>query len=717
MKSSFSFAVVLSLLALGSSVASAGKSEISPLTNVIELMDSLAAKIVKDSEVEAKAYAKYVEYCDDAARNLKFGIRTATSRKEQLEAAIGKAAGDAEASAAKIGDLAASIASDNSELTDATVVRKKEASDFAASEAELVDAIDTLTRAINILEREMRKNPAALTQVDTTSLNSLLTSLSAVLDAAAFLSVDQHKLLALVQSQQAAEADEGLGAPAAAAYKTHSNSVFDVLEDLKEKAETQLSDLRKAEVNTRHNFEMLKQSLEDQIEADTKDMKDEKAAKAATEGDKATAEGDLASTVKDLANGQKVLEATQGNCMTMASDHEATVKARAEELAAITKAKEILATTSAGASKQSYSLLQESIAASLDSKMQTRADLANAEVVEIVKRLAREHHSAALAQLASRIAAVLRYGSAAGEDPFAKVKSLISGLIARLASEASSDATEKAFCDEEIAKTEAKKDELEFDTSKLSTKIDQAAARSAKLKAEVKELQSELAALAKQQAEMNLIRSESHASYAQAKADLETGLLGVRKAIGVLRDYYGSASAAAAMVQDSSKFEDVTQQPALPEQHEKAQGAGWSIIQTLEVVESDFARNLATEETTEVDAQAEYEKTTQENAVTKTLKDQDVKYKTQALTSLTKGIGELTADKATAGTELDAVHQYYTTIKARCIAKPETYEERRRRREAEIQGLKRALAILEGEAAFMQRGKRRSRSAFLVAGK
>ena len=41
------------------------------------------------------------------------------------------------------------------------------------------------------------------------------------------------------------EDDESLGAPAAATYKTHSTGIFDVLEDLKEKAEAQLSELRK----------------------------------------------------------------------------------------------------------------------------------------------------------------------------------------------------------------------------------------------------------------------------------------------------------------------------------------------------------------------------------------------------------------------------------------------------------------------------------------
>merc|ERR1719364_268391 len=142
--------------------------------------------------------------------------------------------------------------------------------------------------------------------------------------------------------------------------------------------------------------------------------------------------------------------------------------------------------------------------------MQTRTDLANAEVVSLVKKLAKEQHSTALSQLASRISAVLRYGAASGEDPFAKVKGLITSMIDRLTAEAAAEADEKAYCDEETAKTETKKGELQDDIAKLTAKIDQASARSTRLKDEVKELQAELAALAKLQAEMDATRQEEH---------------------------------------------------------------------------------------------------------------------------------------------------------------------------------------------------------------
>merc|ERR1740123_1606066 len=94
---------------------------------------------------------------------------------------------------------------------------------------------------------------------------------------------------------------------------------------------------------------------------------------------------------------------------------------------------------------------------------------------------------------------------------------------------------------------------------------------------------------------------------------------------------------------------------------------------------------------------------TQENAVTKTLKDQDVKYRTQEAKSQDTTVSEYSSDRETTNTELSAVLEYYSKIKERCIAKPETYAERQRRREAEISGLKEALSILEDETAFVQR--------------
>jgi len=695
-----SVVLVLMLLAAPAAVA----EESNPLGKVFELMSALEAKIVKEGEAEAKAFKEFFEWCDSSSMNLNNEIKTGKSSQEKLTAKIAETTSDITVATSKIEELSGAIATNEAELSEATSIRDKEAADFAASEKELVGAVDTLDRAVSIISTEMAKNPAALAQIDQSSMTSLLQSIGAVVDAAGFSSADHQKLVALVQNQGE---DSESGAPAAATYKSQSGGIVDLLEDLKEKAEGELAEARKAESSAKHNYGMLKQSLDDQMAADTKDMNEEKSAKDAAAEGKATAEGDLATTVAELKENEAALATSNSDCMTTAADHEATVAARTEELGVIATAEKILKESTSGAAGQTYSLLQVAVA----SQLKSRADLANSEVVNMVKKLAQDHHSAALAQLASRLSVVVRYGGKNGADPFEKIKGLISDMIAKLVKEAESEATEKAYCDEQMAKTEAKKAELDGTIAKLTNKIDRAASRSASLKEEVVELEAELAALAKSQAEMDSIRQEENANYKVAKADLSQGLGGVRKALSVLRDYYGGA---AAMIQED-KFSSFMQQPAAPQQHAKSGGAGGSIINILEVCESDFATNLAKEESEEADSAESYEKTTQENKVATSTKSQDAKYKTKEAAGLDKEISELSSDRDTSSSELSAVMDYYGKIKERCVAKPESYEERKARREAEIQGLKEALSILENEAAFMQRGRKGHKRAHFMA--
>ena len=234
--------------------------------------------------------------------------------------------------------------------------------------------------------------------------------------------------------------------------------------------------------------------------------------------------------------------------------------------------------------------------------------------VRLVRDLARKENSRALAQLASRLEMTVRTGSAQGADPFAKVKGLISDMIASLEEAADADATEKAFCDKELAETRAKKADKTLEIEKLSTKIDQMSTRSAKLKEEVAGLQKALADLMNAQAEMDKLRAEEAEAYKKNRSELEQGLEGVKLALKVLSDYYDS---------DAS--------------HNAAEGAGSSIIGLLEVVDSDLEKEFAEVIATEEMAAATYEKETKENTIDKTTKEQDVKYKTAEAAGLEIG--------------------------------------------------------------------------------
>merc|ERR1719217_1491551 len=184
------------------------------------------------------------------------------------------------------------------------------------------------------------------------------------------------------------------------------------------------------------------------------------------------------------------------------------MKGRSEELKALATAKKIIQESTGGAQSQSYAFIQIASASGLSS----RVDLAKLEVVTALKRLAKEQHSAALAQLASQISAAVRMGSMGGDDVFAKIKSLISSMITKLTKEAASEASEKEFCDEEISKNDDKKAELKSTVDKLTAKIDKATADSADLKSRAASTQKELAALAKLESEMDATRVDENAA-------------------------------------------------------------------------------------------------------------------------------------------------------------------------------------------------------------
>merc|ERR1719316_1434111 len=187
---------------------------------------------------------------------------------------------------------------------------------------------------------------------------------------------------------------------------------------------------------------------------------------------------------------------------------------------------------------------------------------------------------------------------------------------------------------------------------------------------------------------MDATRLDQNAAYKEAKADLEKGIAGVQGALQVLREYYGSAA--------------LVQQPSVPT-HSASGDAGGSIISMLEQAEADFSKNLAQIEMEEADGASTYETTKQQNKMTKTQKDQDVKYMTAEAKSLDKAVSELSSDKAGVVTEMSAVLEYRSKLDSKCVKKAETYEERKAKREAEINGLKEALTILESEAAFLQK--------------
>merc|ERR1719377_503295 len=157
-----------------------------------------------------------------------------------------------------------------------------------------------------------------------------------MVEAASLSSADASKLSSFLQNTQESEdGSDSLGAPAAAAYKGQSGGIIETMQDLYEKAEAQLEEARKTETKNVQAYQMLAQSLNDEIKYGNKDLAKAKKALGASGEAQAAAEGDLSVTSNDLAEDVKTLSTLHQDCMKGAEDFEAETKSRGEELKAL----------------------------------------------------------------------------------------------------------------------------------------------------------------------------------------------------------------------------------------------------------------------------------------------------------------------------------------------------------------------------------------------
>merc|ERR1719226_376749 len=440
---------MIAVVFAAAALSGASAETASPIGKVLQLISDLQSKVIGEGEKSQKVYEEFSEWCEERSKNLAYDIKTGKTEVADLKATISEEAAMINSLTTKSEELASAIATDEADLKASTFIRAQEAAAFSAEKTELDEIIDTLQRAIGILE----KHGASMLQLK--NAKNVAQALDVMVGASMFSAADAKRLSSLVQqSSDDQDGGDNMGAPSASVYEGHSGGIVATLTDLLEKAQTQLSTAQNAETANLHNFQQLKMSIEDEIKYGKKELAEAKANTASSGEKKATAEGDLSATSKDLAEDIKVKGDIHQQCMTTAQDFEAEVASRAEELKALAAAKKALADNTAAADSLSYGLSQVSFV----QRLQTGADLAHFEAVRFVRDLARKQGSKSLAQLASRMATAMRLGSGAG-DPFAKVKGLIMDMIEKLEDEAGADAKHKAYCDKELAYADEKKGE------------------------------------------------------------------------------------------------------------------------------------------------------------------------------------------------------------------------------------------------------------------
>merc|ERR1719240_1524246 len=276
--------------------------------------------------------------------------------------------------------------------------------------------------------------------------------------------------------------------------------------------------------------------------------------------------------------------------------------------------------------------------------------------------------------------------------PFDKVKKMIKDMIVKLMEEATEESEHKGWCDTEMSTNKQTREDKSDQVSTLTAESEELSAKIAKLGTEMAELSDAIAEIDAAVAKATELRTAEKAKNAVTVEEAKEAQVAVAKALTVLNDFYAKAAEATALVQTGQE-PPATFDGAYTGQQSSSTG----VIGMLEVIESDFARLEAETSTAESEAEAEFERFSDDSAQDKAVKNMDLENKGKDKATAESDLLATKKDLEATQTELDAALAYYDKLKPSCVEAGLSYEERVRQREEEIQSLQEALKILSGE--------------------
>merc|ERR1719161_1936172 len=379
------------------------------------------------------------------------------------------------------------------------------------------------------------------------------------------------------------------------------------------------------------------------------------------------------------------LEEIETQCETKSREWKERTKVRSDEVTAVTEAIGILESEEGQA------------ATGVEKKKRATSVALDQGPVAVFLQVAETSSSQVL--VGQQLLAEARAAAAAGQpDPFKKVRKMINQMIQKLLTEAAEEAEHKGWCDTEMGKSEVTKTQKEKDVKMVTSKIDEMSARVEELGNEISALTQEIAEAEAMDVEATKVRQEENAQATAAIKEYQEAQELVQRVVGVLNDFYAKMEEKKKAAKDEAllQADASAAPPSVPEGEYTGSSAG-GIMSILEISLSDFSRLEAETKTAEQQAATEYQKLMHESAVRKATLKKDLEYKSTEKQKLEGEIQRANADIAGHKEELAAILQYIEKLKPSCTNAAPSHEERKARRQKEIDGLNEALATLNNE--------------------
>merc|ERR1719161_2281872 len=317
-----------------------------------------------------------------------------------------------------------------------------------------------------------------------------------------------------------------------ATYTFKGGDVIEMLKTLKLQFEDQLKDLNTAEQKATSAHKLADAAKEDEIEAAgrAKDTKTE--VKGAKGSDLATAESTLSEATSARDADTTVLDETKQLCHERKEEYERRTKTRADEIAAMDKAIEILSKVTGVRTPESKGIkfLQMEVAKKISDPKQ--------QIVNLLRKAGNTKQTAALAKLADKIAALAKAGQTPGSGTFDQIKNMIQKMIFHLMAEQKDEDDHKNWCDKELETTAMMQEDKETKRDTLQASIDVLTQEIEDLKVKIGENRESVSLMQNEIAEETAERMAEKTKNTATIKDAQDAQTAVSQAIAVLSEFY-----------------------------------------------------------------------------------------------------------------------------------------------------------------------------------
>jgi len=642
--------------------AATGES-VTPVQKVLQMMADMKAKGLKEKDAEIVTFKTFTQFCKDTMAAKEKSVADASDEMDQLAADIERYNADASILGKEINKLDKALDKAQTQKDASTAKFEVEEEDYKSLHAEY---------EINIAD----------IQVGTAQLKAMMAASSASAASASMIQqmASRSRLPArakkVLQSLLQTSSSTGLeqSAPEGAAFESQSGGVVELMNGLTEKMEGEKTKLEQQFVKSRGAYQMIQQTLTDQIDQHSTVRNNKAGTKKGKESSSAEAAAERSSTETSKASDQAFLNDLYSECATKSSEYESNQKIRAGEIVALNKAIEIIAGGAvSGASEKHLPQLMQSSAAALVQLRNGGSSTRPSQSVaaSFLQAQGKQMGSRLLSNLSLRVA----------EDPFGKVKKMIQDMVYKLMEEANEEATHKGFCDTELGTNKNTRDQKTTTASELTASIEEMSSQISILSDQISEVSEQVTEIDTSVAKASAIRADEKAKNSETITEAIQASTAVKQALSVLQAYYDGLS----LLQKSGT---ASRNPA-------QSGASTGVIGMLEVILSDFQRLESSTKASDETNEASHEKFMNDSSQDKAVKQAHIKNKSESRSETDINMKQAQKDLTSTQAELKAAEAYFEKLRPACVESGNSYEDRVAARKLEIESLQEAIKILD----------------------